>query len=546
MNVTNSFLLRSLKPHKGERIRLLLIETTRAVATIAAAGAGAYAMDGVFLAHKGRMETAPVLLVLFLLMILPPLLTPVRERISQRLSTALRTETRAQLHAQMLTGKAEAAEVRRRILPLAREETDALDLWFSRVLPVLLAIVTKMPIALIAAAIADPVTGLFMFVTMPIAPFLLYLIGRVTRVASEAQWKRMESLAARFGELLRTLPALKIFRQAEAQRKTVEVLSETFSASALRVLQLSFISAFALELITTLAIAIIAVSIGFRLLYGQMDFRVAFFVLLVTPEFYQPLRQAGTAFHSAMTAWTAESNLRAVLSKERMPYAIEYPNLPPDMQPALLEAHGLSFHYPNSRTYLFRDFNLKLEPGVTIVKGPSGCGKSTLIRLLAGLLQPCEGQVTVGTSPLSALSMEAGSFPISYVPQEPHLFAGTLAENVTLFHAADEADVEIAIRHAALGKWLDSLPHGLAARLGEGGQTLSQGQRKRLGIARALLQNRPIVLLDEPTAGLDAVTQETVRDTLFALCTGRTALVVSHDEAICAMANRVIDWEVIA
>ena len=524
MNVTNSFLLRSLKPHKGERIRLLLIETTRAVATIAAAGAGAYAMDGVFLAHKGRMETAPVLLVLFLLMILPPLLTPMRERISQRLSTALRTETRAQLHAQMLTGKAEAAEVRRRILPLAREETDALDLWFSRVLPVLLAIVTKMPIALIAAAIADPVTGLFMFVTMPIAPFLLYLIGRVTRVASEAQWKRMESLAARFGELLRTLPALKIFRQAEAQREAVEVLSENFSASALRVLQLSFISAFALELITTLAIAIIAVSIGFRLLYGQMDFRVAFFVLLVTPEFYQPLRQAGTAFHSAMTAWTAESNLRAVLSKGRMPYAIEYPNLPPDMQPALLEAHGLSFHYPNSRTYLFRDFNLKLE----------------------GLLQPCEGQVTVGTSPLSALSMEAGSFPISYVPQEPHLFAGTLAENVTLFHATDEADVEIAIRHAALGKWLDSLPHGLAARLGEGGQTLSQGQRKRLGIARALLQNRPIVLLDEPTAGLDAVTQETVRDTLFPLCTGRTALVVSHDEAICAMANRVIDWEVIA
>lgn len=548
MNAKSCFLVMSLKQNTRKRNCLLLAEAARTALIIGAAGAAAYTIDAVFLAHKGLMEIAPVLLVLFLLMAAIPLMSLPRDAITQALSTVLRTDVREQLHASILASGAAAEETRKAVLPLALEETDALDLWFSRVLPVLLAIVTTMPLILITAAIADPITGLLMLVTMPISPFLLYLIGRVTKTASEAQWKRMEEIAARFGELLRTLPALKLFHQEAAQRKKVETLSDEFSASALRVLRLSFLSAFALELITTLSIAIIAVSIGFRLLYGQMSFLTAFFVLLITPEFYQPLRQAGTAFHSAMTAWTAEQAIRAVQT-EKQAGKRDAADTKDEAMPSnfTLRAEKLSFHYPNAHESIVQELSLTLRARtITALKGASGCGKSTLIRLLAGLLSPSAGRISIGNIPLASDNAARLRSYVSYVPQEPHLYNGTLAENVTLFHAASEEDIRRALHAAALGDWLETLPNGLQTRLGEGGQSLSQGQRKRLGLARAMIQNRPIVLLDEPTAGLDDDTRITVHKALRALGAGRTVLLISHDEKACAMADTLLDWEVIA
>lgn len=559
MNMKQTFLYSALHRDARARRRLILTELLHALAVLGACGAANLAIDQVFLEKGSLSTTAPVLLVLFVMLGALHFIGLWQSRFQQSLSGAVRKDVREKLHARLLSKEGQTDQrFTRELLPLALESTDALDAWYTRVLPVVLGIAITMPCLLLAAFLVDPMTGLLMLVTVPIAPFLLYLIGRVTREASEAQWRAMNRFSAGLAEILRALPTLKLFARERAERQRVRGLSEDFAGAALRVLQLSFVSAFALELITTLAIAIIAVSIGLRLLYGQLTFTAAFFVLLLTPEFYQPLRLSGTAFHSGMTALTAESSLGASAS-QGVPVA--QASLSPSAtrgvsvvgasasqgvnvaQTSLgtsatreeaLTVSDLSFRYPGSPLPLLSGIQFTVpKSSLTVLAGPSGCGKTTLLRLLAGLLTPESGQIT-----------RADAW--SYVPQEPHLYNATLFENITLFQQGyDEASVRKALKALCLSDWAEALPQGLMTPLGEGGQSLSQGQRKRLGLARALVQDRPLILLDEPTAALDERTAATIRAVLLALKeSGRhTLFVISHDERLQAAADTVLDLD---
>lgn len=539
MNMKQTFLYSALHRDARARRRLILTELLHALAVLGACGAASLAIDQVFLEKGSLSTTAPVLLVLFVMLGALHFIGLWQSRLQQSLSGAVRKDVRKKLHARLLSKEGQTDQrFTRELLPLALESTDALDAWYTRVLPVVLGIAITMPCLLLAAFLVDPMTGLLMLVTVPIAPFLLYLIGRVTREASEAQWRAMNRFSAGLSEILRALPTLKLFARERAERQRVRGLSEDFAGAALRVLQLSFVSAFALELITTLAIAIIAVSIGLRLLYGQLTFTAAFFVLLLTPEFYQPLRLSGTAFHSGMTAHTAESSLlkassvapaiRGVLVSGAS--AIQGTSL----QRGALTVHDLSFRYPGSPLPLLSGIQFTVpKSSLTVLAGPSGCGKTTLLRLLAGLLTPESGQITRADA-------------LSYVPQEPHLYNATLFENITLFQQdCSEQAVRQALKALCLSEWAEALPQGLATPLGEGGQSLSQGQRKRLGLARALVQDRPLILLDEPTAALDERTAATIREVLLSLkVSGRhTLFVISHDERLQAAADTVLDLD---
>lgn len=528
MNMKQTFLYSALRRDARARRRLILTELLHALAVLGACGAASLAIDQVFLGKGSLSTTAPVLLVLFVMLGALHFIGLWQSRLQQSLSGAVRKDVREKLHARLLSREGQTdRRFTRELLPLALESTDALDAWYTRVLPVVLGIAITMPCLLLAAFLVDPMTGLLMLVTVPIAPFLLYLIGRVTREASEAQWRAMNRFSAGLSEILRALPTLKLFARERAERQRVRGLSEDFAGAALRVLQLSFVSAFALELITTLAIAIIAVSIGLRLLYGQLTFTAAFFVLLLTPEFYQPLRLSGTAFHNGMMASTAEQALReSVLGAS----AIQGTSL----QRATLTVHGLSFRYPGSPLPLLSGIQFTVpQSSLTVLAGPSGCGKTTLLRLLAGLLTPESGHITRADA-------------LSYVPQEPHLYNATLFENITLLQQGyDEASVHKALKALCLSEWAETLPQGLMTPLGEGGQSLSQGQRKRLGLARALVQDRPLILLDEPTAALDERTAATIREVLLSLkASGRhTLFVISHDERLQAAADTVLDLD---
>lgn len=549
MNMKQTFLYSALHRDARARRRLILTELLHALAVLGACGAASLAIDQVFLGKGSLSTTAPVLLVLFVMLGALHFIGLWQSRLQQSLSGAVRKDVREKLHARLLSREGQTDQrFTRELLPLALESTDALDAWYTRVLPVVLGIAITMPCLLLAAFLVDPMTGLLMLVTVPIAPFLLYLIGRVTREASEAQWRAMNRFSAGLAEILRALPTLKLFARERAERQRVRGLSEDFAGAALRVLQLSFVSAFALELITTLAIAIIAVSIGLRLLYGQLTFSAAFFVLLLTPEFYQPLRLSGTAFHSGMTAHTAESSLlkassvapatRGVSVVDAIaPKGVQVAQVslsPSSTREESLTVCDLSFRYPGSPLPLLSGIQFTVpKSSLTVLAGPSGCGKTTLLRLLAGLLTPESGQITRADA-------------LSYVPQEPHLYNATLFENITLFQQGyDEASVHKALKALCLSDWAEALLQGLMTPLGEGGQSLSQGQRKRLGLARALVQDRPLILLDEPTAALDERTAATIREVLLSLkASGRhTLFVISHDERLQAVADTVLDLD---
>ena len=541
MKKRKSILFQMLHSQRRSLSIRVAVELLHGGLTILAAWNTAAIVNTVFLGHGGLAETASDLLMLFLCIFAMALLRLPKSRIEAQLSDDLRLFCRRALHREMLAHGQSGAGV----LTLTLERVDALDPWFRTLLPTMIAGVVIIPLVLLVTAVVDPLSALLFLVTLPIAPFLLYLIGKATRRASERQWDEMRALTDGFGDLVRAAATLKIFRRIDAEGHHLAQMSHAFSEASLAVLRLAFVSSFALELITTLSIALIAVSIGLRLMDGGMTFQAAFFVLILAPQFYQPLREGGIAFHAAMDAATADKALA--------PYLDAPPSITGThdqiLSPPSVRTEALTYRYPLTDEAVLTDLTLSFPAGKsTVIAGDSGSGKSTLLLLLAGQRSPSEGRITLadgaGTEhsyDLARLTEETRNALITYVPQEPHIFGASLAENVTLW-TRDAADAEItaALEAAALGDFLRALPEGLHTRLGMGGHPLSAGERHRLGLARALFQDRPIVLLDEVTAGLDEETELCVIDALTAFSHHRTMILTAHRPALIAWADQVV------
>ena len=541
MKKKKSILLSVLRTERNSVLVRAAIELLHGGLVVTAAWETAVIVNAVFIEHGGLAETASDLLMLFLCVLSMTLLRLSKSRIEAQLSHRVRLSARTALHEAMLMhGRTSAGA-----LTLTLERVDALDPFFHTVLPTMISGAVLIPLILIVTVFADPLSALLFLVTLPIAPFLLFLIGKATRRASERQWDKMQTLTNGFGELVRAAMTLKIFRRIDAEGVHLARMSHSFAEASLSVLRLAFVSAFALELITTLSIALIAVSIGLRLLEGMMSFQPAFFVLILAPLFYQPLREGGIAFHAAMDAKTAEAALA--------PY-LDLPS-PTDgtrsqiLSPPAVHTEQLSYRYPLTAEEVLTGLTLSFPAGkATVLAGASGIGKSTLLLLLAGQIAPTEGKIVLADGAgstnafdLAQLSEATKQNLITYVPQEPHIFTATLAENVSLWleNASDESVIE-ALEAAALGDFLCALPEGLRTPLGQGGHPLSAGQRHRLGLARAFFQNRPIVLLDEVTAGLDGETEAVVIDALTRFAHHRTLILTSHRPALIAWADHVI------
>ena len=541
MKKRKSILFQMLHSQRRSLSIRVAVELLHGGLTILAAWNTAAIVNTVFLGHGGLAETASELLMLFLCIFAMALLRLPKSRIEAQLSDDLRLFCRRALHREILAHEQSGAGV----LTLTLERVDALDPWFRTLLPTMIAGVVIIPLVLLVTAVVDPLSALLFLVTLPIAPFLLYLIGKATRRASERQWDEMRTLTDGFGDLVRAAATLKIFRRVDAEGHHLAQMSHAFSEASLAVLRLAFVSSFALELITTLSIALIAVSIGLRLMDGGMTFQAAFFVLILAPQFYQPLREGGIAFHAAMDAATAEKALA--------PYLDAPPSImgmhDQILSPPSVRTEALTYRYPLTDEAVLTDLTLSFPAGKsTVIAGDSGSGKSTLLLLLAGQRSPSEGRIMLadgaGTEhsyDLARLTEETRNALITYVPQEPHIFGASLAENVTLWtRDAVDAEIMAALEAAALGDFLRALPEGLHTRLGMGGHPLSAGERHRLGLARALFQDRPIVLLDEVTAGLDEDTELCVIDALTAFSHHRTMILTAHRPALIAWADQVV------
>ncbi|MEU7020677.1 thiol reductant ABC exporter subunit CydD [Streptomyces sp. NPDC046203] len=421
---------------------------------------------------------------------------------------------------------------------LATRGVDALDDYFARYLPQLgLAVVV--PVAVLARIVTeDWISAAIIVVTLPLIPLFMILIGWYTQARMDRQWKLLSRLSGHFLDVVAGLPTLKVFGRAKAQAENIRKITAEYRRATMRTLRIAFLSSFALELLATLSVALVAVGTGMRLVHGTLDLTTGLVILILAPEAYLPLRQVGAQFHAAAEGLAAAEEIFEVL--EQPVPAGGTGAVPASVR---LELDRVTVRHPGRTTASPAGASLTVEPGETVaLVGPSGAGKSTLLDVVLGFTRPeAGGSVRVGGADLASLDLEEWRSRIAWVPQRPHLFAGTIAENVRLARPdASDAAVRQALRDAGADGFVADLPEGADTLLGEDGAGLSAGQRQRLALARAFLADRPLLLLDEPTAALDGDTEAGVVDAVRRLAVGRTVLLVVHRPALLAVADRVV------
>ncbi|MFJ8617740.1 thiol reductant ABC exporter subunit CydD [Streptomyces clavifer] len=464
------------------------------------------------------------------------------ELAAHRASAAVKSELRGRLMARAAELGPEWLSGRRTgsLVALATRGVDALDDYFSRYLPQLgLAVVV--PVAVLARIVTeDWVSAAIIVVTLPLIPLFMILIGWATQSRMDRQWQLLSRLSGHFLDVVAGLPTLKVFGRAKAQAESIRAITSQYRQATLKTLRIAFLSSFALELLATLSVALVAVTIGMRLVHGELDLYTGLVILILAPEAYLPIRQVGAQYHAAAEGLSAAEEIFSVLETE--PPARGSGDVPPSPR---LELEGVTVRHAGRTEPSLDSASLVVEPGETVaLVGPSGVGKSTLLSVVLGFAQPDEGRVLVGGTDLSGLSAERWREQIAWVPQRPHLFAGTIAENVRLARPdADDDAVMAALREAGAYDFVAGLADGPRTLLGEDGAGLSAGQRQRLALARAFLADRPLLLLDEPTASLDGETEAGIVDAVRRLAVGRTVLLVVHRPALLSVADRVVTLE---
>lgn len=418
------------------------------------------------------------------------------------------------------------------------EGVDGLEAFFKGYLPALAQAAFLPTLILVMVFPLDWPSAVVLFVTAPLIPMFMILIGRWAEGLTRRQWRALSLLGAYYLDALRGLATLRLFGAEARALLRIEKLVRVHRDATLRVLRVAFLSALVLELMATLATAIVAVEVGMRLLAGRMEFLPAFTVLLLAPEFYQPLRNLGSQFHAAEDAAAAAEAVYGLLERPLPPRPAR--PLPAPAAPAELELRRVGFGYDSEPVLQGLDLRIPAGQFVALV-GPSGAGKSTLVRLLLGFLTPGAGRVLVGGTDLAAIDPAAWRERVAWVPQRPFVQQGTVRENLLLARpTAGEADLARAAADAGALEFIERLPQGWDTPLGEDGAGLSGGQLQRLALARAFLKDAPFVFLDEPTAHLDPVSERRVHEALDRLRRGRTVLVVAHRLDAAPLAERVL------
>jgi ATP-binding cassette subfamily C protein CydCD len=430
------------------------------------------------------------------------------------------------------------------LVNLALEGMDALEIYFRQYLPqIFLAALVPITV-LIFVFPSDLLSGLILLVTAPLLPLFMYLIGSAAEKLTRKQWLGLSRMSAYFLDVLQGLTTLKALGRSRDQIAVIQKVSENYRGTTMSVLKVTFISALVLELIATLSTAVVAVEIGLRLLYGRLAFEQAFFLLLLAPEFYQPLRLLGTRFHAGMAGVEAAHRIFQILD---IPLPAEVSLFHSsqasikEITPPSIQVKDLNFSYPE-HPFALQDINLEIPSGkITALIGESGAGKTTLIWLLLCFIRAQIGTIMVNGHPLDKIPVTDWQASLAWVPQNPYLFNDTILANIKLAKPdADQSEVLKAVQLAHADEFIHEMPMGYQTIVGEHGVRLSAGQAQRIALARAFLKDAPFIILDEATSHLDPEADQLIRDSLFSLAKGRTMLVIAHHRATLSMAHQVI------
>src|SRR6266545_3268198 len=498
-------------------------------------------VNGVFLHGQTLAEVAHWLRLILLIIAGRAFFTWLNEVSANIVAVRIKSDLRERLFNHILNlGPAYTRGQRTGELTTAAVEgIEALDAYYSQYLPQLV-VTALIPISILVVVFPiDLLSGIVMLVTAPLIPFFMIMIGKGAEIVTKRQYQTLSRLSAHFLDSLQGLTTLKLFGQSKAHTKNIEKVSNQFRDTTLGVLRITFLSALALELLATLSTAVIAVEIGFRLLYARMEFQEAFFILVLAPEFYLPLRNLGARFHAGMSGTTAAKRIYEILD-----IPIPESNVT-DLRPSTFDVRleNVSFTYPDETNPALENINLQINAGQHIaLVGASGAGKSTLVNLLLGFIQPTSGAITINHNhqiPNSELRPS-----IAWVPQRPHLFHDTLSVNIRLGKPdATHEEVIEAAKAAHLHEFIETLPEKYETVIGESGARLSGGQAQRLALARAFLKDAPILILDEPTSSLDPETESLLEESTRRLMQGRTVITIAHRLNTIFRADQIIVLE---
>lgn len=486
----------------------------------------------VFLDGQTLAQVTPLLWALLAVILLRALAALLGEVSANWLAVRVKTNLRKWLYEHLFAlGPAYLHGQRSgELATAAMQGVEALDAYYSQYLPqVILA--AAVPVILAAAVFPlDTLSGWVLLLTAPLIPLFMVLVGRTAEGLTQKQYTALSRMSAFFLDTLQGLAALKTLGQGQRHAARIADVSERYRTATMGVLRVTFLSALVLELAATLSTAVIAVQIGLRLLYGQLGFEQALFILVIAPDFYQPLRQLGARFHAGMAGVSAAQKIFALFDEQPQ---VKSPAggaaLLPEA-PFTVEFERVSYAYAGRSGDAVADVSFRLRPGEQVaLLGVSGSGKSTLASLLMGFIQPQQGKILINGVLLDRLNLEAWRRQMGWVPQNPHLLRASIADNLRIANMdAGQDEMQNALELAGLAEWAESLPDGLNTLIGEGGAKLSGGQAQRLALARAFLRGAPLLVLDEPTAQLDPQNEARLVNAVKRLSAGRSVLTIAH------------------
>ncbi len=518
------------------------------ILTIAQAHTLSLTINNVFINGETLQDVTNLLRALLFIIAGRSLLTWISEVSAKAVAVRVKTDLRERLFAHIvkLGPSYTHSERTGELTTAAVEGIEALDAYFSQYLPQLV-LSALVPLSILVFVFPiDPLSGFILFITAPLIPVFMVLIGKGAEAITNRQYETLSRLSAHFLDSLQGITTLKQFGQSKAHVRTIKEVSEKFSDTTMTVLRVTFLSALVLELVATLSTAVIAVEIGLRLLYYKIEFQQAFFLLILAPEFYIPLRMLGLRFHAGMNGTTAARKIFAILEiPVEQESGIRDQGLGIRNQEAGITFENLSFVYPDESIPALDNISFTIEKGQKIaLVGVSGAGKSTLANLLLRFLHPSSGQVRIGSASLDQIPADVWREQIAWVPQNPFIFNESIAENIRLGKPhADLDSVQDAAKAAHLHDFIISLPMGYETLVGEAGSRLSGGESQRLALARAYLKDAPILILDEPTSSLDPITEVALEESTKKLMRGRTVITIAHRLNTIFQADKILVLE---
>lgn len=408
---------------------------------------------------------------------------------------------------------------------------DKLEDYFSKFLPHVFLSLFIPILILIFIFPVDLLTAVIFVVTAPIIPVFMYLIGSIAERMNKKQWESLSRMSAYFFDVLLGLSTLKLFNKTNETVEKIFEITNHFRIKTMRVLRVAFLSALVLEIAATISVAVIAVSVGLRLLAGNFDFTGALFILIIAPDFYMPLRQLGASYHAGMEGVAAFERISQILSfKTTAKVRVDGGKIfsLDTQQPIIF--NNVSFTYPDREIKTLENISVTIEPlKVTALVGATGAGKSSLMNMLLRFINPDEGDISIGTENFYEQTEESWRSKVSWLPQNPYIFNTTVLKNIKLSKPeASIKEIVDAAKKTQIHDLITSLPGKYNSTIGEYGSKISGGEIQRIALARAYLRNSAYLFVDEPTANLDPIVEEEILRSMYNLFRGKTVLVIGH------------------